>query len=99
MFIQIDCDKSIKKLVIEFDEYNDSDNDENDEPVVKKITRSSKGESANTERIKNKTKDVPLTFDDDDSVSEQTFEIVQKPQIEDINRTPNVSPDMQNLEF
>jgi hypothetical protein len=93
--ITIDCDRRIRKLNIEF-------SDEYDEP--------SEMEFSETSETSQKSKKVPNTLNTQpkkekavsfeiDEAHEVIQDVIEKPIIEEKERTPLVAGEMQNLEF
>jgi hypothetical protein len=82
--ITIDCDRRIKKLKIEFaDEY--------DEP--------SEMEFSETSETSHKSKKEKAISFETDETSQVHQEVIEKPIIEEKERTPLVVGEMQNLEL
>jgi hypothetical protein len=92
--ITIDCDRRIKKLNIEFaDEY--------DEPSEMEFY-----ETSETSQKSKKVPNTPNTPKKEKAISFETDEaheviqgVIEKPTIEEKERTPLVAGEMQNLEF
>jgi hypothetical protein len=82
--ITIDCDRRIKKLNIEFaDEY--------DEPSEMEFYETS-------ETSQKSKKEKAISFETDEA-HEVIQGVIEKPTIEEKQRTPLVAGEMQNLEF
>ena len=93
MKITIDCDRRIRKLNIEFaDEY-----DEPSEMEFSETSQISKAKKVpNTPNTPKKEKAISFEIDE---APEAIQEVIEKPIIEEKERTPLVAGEMQNLEF
>jgi len=91
MTIKIECDKRIKKVNIEFyDGFDGFDKEDDKIQQTKQIVKSDK----------RKTNEKLLDLDDDIQQTQHIQqEIIEKPEIEELQREPLVAQEMQKLEF
>jgi len=91
MTIKIECDKRIKKVNIEFyDGFDEELDDKIQQTQTKQIVKD----------VKRKTNEKLLDLDDDIQQTQHIQqEIIEKPEIEELQREPLVAQEMQKLEF
>jgi hypothetical protein len=92
MTIKIECDKRIRKFNIEF--YDGFDEEEaNDDKIQQTQTKQI------VKVVKRKTNEKLLDLDDIQQTQHIQQEIIEKPEIEELQREPLVAQEMQKLEF
>lgn len=102
MVIKIECDRRIRKLNIEFGDSEDDCEIIYDEEVEDTgNTPKSKKTHRHKESRPSEPKGALLNLEEDytTDVSSISQEVIEKPQIEDKERSPQVAQEMQNLEF
>jgi len=97
MVIKIECNRSIRKLNIEFaDDGSPSSSEDFEFEESYSDTQELKTKHQKPSKSKNPEKLLSL---DDSDIPEVEQEIIEIPQIEEKERAPLVSEDMQNLSF
>jgi hypothetical protein len=90
MTIKIECDKRIKQVNIKFyDGFDEELDDKIQQTQTKQIVKSDK----------RKTNEKLLDLDDIQQTQHIQQEIIEKPEIEELQREPLVAQEMQKLEF
>ena len=112
MIINIDDTTNLKRIILEFDDSNESSNEEiniinsnsnsTNKTIKPKSRKTTKQETETSESIDNT--DVPIDFNNylestEISQSLSSQEIIQKPVIPDINRDVKIADNMQNLKI
>ena len=112
MIINIDDTTNLKRIILEFDDSNESSNEEiniinsnsnTTNKTIKPKSRKTTKQDDTTDTIDNT--DVPIDFKDyleSTEISQSNSssqEIIQKPVIPDINRDVKIADNMQNLKI
>jgi hypothetical protein len=113
MIINIDDTTNLKRIILEFDDSNESSNEEiniinsnsntTNKTIKPKSRKTTKQETETSESIDNT--DVPIDFNnylESTEISQSNSssqEIIQKPVIPDINRDVKIADNMQNLKI
>lgn len=112
MIINIDDTTNLKRIILEFDDSNESSNEEiniinsnsnTTNKTIKPKSRKTTKQDDNSESIDNT--DVPIDFNnylESTEISQSNSssqEIIQKPVIPDINRDVKIADNMQNLKI
>jgi len=98
MIIRIECDKRIRKLNIEFADDGSTSSSEDFEFESCSDVQAKESSPKPQKPPKPKKPEKLLSLDDSD-ILEVEQEVIEIPQIEDKERAPLVSEDMQNLTF